>query len=76
MLNKLYPIINVNPALVACLTLSSDLYLGCQRKVDVEFQNKVKALIHIITENRVRRASGPVHSLLLKPLHILSVKPM
>ena len=38
-------------------------YLGCRGKVDVEFQNKVKTLIHIITENRNRRASGPVHSI-------------
>ena len=46
-------------------------YLGCQGKVDVEFQNKVKTRIHIIAENRNRRASGPVPSLPSLPLHIL-----
>ena len=40
-------------------------YLGHQGRVDVKFQNEVKTLIHIITENRNRRASGPVHSILL-----------
>ena len=31
--------------------------------MDVELQNEVKTLIHIITENRNRQASGPVHTL-------------
>ena len=32
-----------------------------QGRVDVEFWNEVRTLIHIITENRDRGASGPVH---------------
>ena len=47
---------------INCLTLSSDFYLGCQGKVNVEFQNKVKNLIHIIMENKIRHASGRVHT--------------
>ena len=50
-----------------CLTLSSDFSFGCQGKVDVEFKNEVKTLIRIKTEKRIRRASGPVHSLPLIP---------
>ena len=37
--------------------------LGLQGKVDVEFQNEVKTLIQIVTENRNRHASGFVHAL-------------
>ena len=43
---------------INCLTLSSNFYFGCQGKVDVEFQNKVKILIHIISENRNRHSSS------------------
>ena len=42
-----------------------------QVRVDVEFQNEVKTFIHIITENRYRRASSPVHALPSIPLHLL-----
>ena len=31
-----------------------DIILGLQGKVDVEFQNEVKTLIQIVTENRNR----------------------
>ena len=65
---------NNNNNKLNCLTLSSNLYLGCQGKVDVEFQNEVKILVHIITENRNRHASGPVHALPLIPLHLLLMK--
>ena len=44
-------------------------YFGSQGKVDIEFQHKVKTLIHIITENRNRRTSRPVHISPLHPLH-------
>ena len=47
------------------------VYLGLQGRVDVEFQNKVLTLIQIITENRNRRASGPVQPVPLIPLHVL-----
>ena len=33
--------------------------MGCQGKVDVEFQNEVKTLIHIITENRIQVSKIP-----------------
>ena len=46
---------------INCLTLSLSFYLGFRGSVDVEFQNEVKTLIHYIMENRIRRASGPVH---------------
>ena len=36
----------------------------------VEFQNEVKTLIPIITENRIMCANGPVHALPSIPLHI------
>ena len=65
---------NNNNNKINCLTLSSNFYLGCQVKVDVEFQNEVKILVHIITENRNRHASGPVHALPLIPLHLLLMK--
>ena len=41
------------------------LLLGLQGRVSVKTQNKVKTLIHVITENRKRRASGPVQALVL-----------
>ena len=34
--------------------------MGCQGRIDVEFQSEVKTIIHIITENRNRCARGPV----------------
>ena len=43
--------------------IASDFHLGIQRKIDVEFWNEVKTPIHIITENRSKGASGPVHAL-------------
>ena len=36
----------------------------------VEFQNKVKILIHNITENRNKQASGPVQLIPLFPLYL------
>ena len=51
------------------LSFQSSHYLGCQGKVDAEFQNEVKILIHIITEDRIRHANGPVHALPSIPLH-------
>ena len=57
----------LNKLFNSCLLLS---FLALQGRVDVKFQNKVKTLIHIITENRNRLASGPVHSLPSIPLHV------
>ena len=59
---------NVLRVETSILTLIFDFYLGCQGKVGVEFQNKVKTLIHNLTENRIRHASGPVHAL---PFHYM-----
>ena len=41
--------------------------------MDVEFQNEVKTLIHIIMENRNRCASGPVEATTSIPFHVLLV---
>ena len=50
-----------------CLQL---LFLGPQGRVDVKIQSEVKTLTHIWTENRDRRASGPIHSIPSIPLHV------
>ena len=55
-----------------CLTLASDFYLGLQGRADVEFWNKGLTLIQIITENKNRRASGPLQPLPSIPLHAYS----
>ena len=55
-----HPFYNIK---INCLTLSSDFYLGCQRKGDIEFWKEVLTLICNITENRNRHARGPVHAL-------------
>ena len=46
------------------------LLLGLEGRVDIEFRNEVKTLIHNITENRNRSASGPVQPLPSFPLHL------
>ena len=49
----------INKLFISCFRL---LFLGLQGRVDVKFKSKVKTLIHITTKNRIRCASGPVHS--------------
>ena len=49
-------------------TFHSTLFLGLEGRVDIEFRNEVKTLIHNITENRNRHASGLVQ---LFPLFLL-----
>ena len=53
------------------LLLLPTFILGLQGRVDDEFRNEVKTLIHNKRENRNRRASGPVQPLPLFPLHLL-----
>ena len=52
-----------SPIQINCLTIS--LYLGKQDWSEISFQTKVPDLIQHLTEDRLRHARGPVHTLSL-----------